>query len=215
MRLSTLCLLGLLAGCQRNEAPAAAASAPVIAAPSTHRGNGFKPIGGIEGENPNYDKQRTPEKIIAALGIQKGQRVADIGAGRGYLSVRLIEAVGPTGHVVATDVDEDAIATLRERLGTRPELTIRSAQPDDPGLEAGAYDLVLMSEVDHFLEDRVAFLSKVKPALAPGGRLAVTHTFALRKPLEAAAEQAGFKVVTDYTGLSDHYLLIFEPVTAR
>ncbi len=205
--MSLLIPLALGSGCQRP----APAPPPALALPPRDT---FKPIGGIEGENPSYDRQRTPEKIVGALGLKPGQRVADVGAGRGYLTFRLADAVGPSGHVIATDVDEDALATLKARAASRPEVTVRQAQPDAPGLEAGAYDLILMSEVDHFLADRVAFLKQLKPALAPGGRLAVTHTRQLRAPLEAAAKQAGFEVVTDFDGLSDHYLLIFTPSTS-
>ncbi len=189
-----------------------AANVPDASAPPEPSDHGFKAIGGIEGENPGFDRQREPGKIVAALGLKPGQRVADVGAGRGYLTFRLADAVGPSGHVLATDVDDDAVATLKLRAAARPEITVRQVQPDVPGLEPGAYDLILMSEVDHFLSDRVAFLRHLKTALAPGGRLAVTHTRALRAPLEAAAKEAGFAIQTDFDGLSDHYLLIFVSV---
>jgi 2-polyprenyl-3-methyl-5-hydroxy-6-metoxy-1,4-benzoquinol methylase len=175
-----------------------------------HHG-GFKPIGGIEGNNPGYDASRAPAKVVAALGLTAGQRVADVGAGRGYLTLRLADAVGAKGRVVATDVDDDAIATLQERTKGRAQVSVRKTRPDDPMLEAGAYDLILLSEVDHFLHDRLAFLRKLKGALAPNGHLAVTHVRAMRPPLETAAREAGFVVASEYDGLPDHYLLIFAP----
>ena len=91
----------------------------------------FKPIGGIEGENPGYDAQRAPAALIEALGLKPGQRVADVGAGRGYLTLRLAAAVGPGGHVVATDVDDDALAaTLRFRVQGRGDITVRKVAPN-------------------------------------------------------------------------------------
>src|SRR5215471_446635 len=44
-----------------------------------------------------YDRYRRPERVLAALGLAPGQRVADVGAGSGYLTFRLLDAVGPAG----------------------------------------------------------------------------------------------------------------------
>ena len=221
-RLGSLVLISMLAlplGCQRADPPAEVKPAAVVAAPVVHRPlprrDGFKPIGGIEGENPSYDRSRVPEKVVGALGLKPGLRVADVGAGRGYLTFRIADAVRPSGRVVATDVDEDAVETLKIRAEGRPEVSVRQTSEENPGLEAGAYDLILMSEVDHFLHDRVTFLIKLRAALAPGGRLAVTHARALRPPLEAAARQAGFAVASEFDELPDHYLLIFAPVVGQ
>ncbi len=194
--------------------PAAAPPAEATRAPSEARG-GFKAIGGVEGESPAYDRSRQPAHVVAALGLRPGQRVADLGAGLGYLTFRLAEAVGPAGRVVATDVDDDAVRELRARAAPVAAIEVRKAAPDDPGLEPGAYDLVLMSEVDHFLADRVAFLTKLRPALAPGGRVAVTHVRALKAPLVEAAERAGYAVVDGFDGLPDHYLVFLQPLASR
>ena len=196
-------------GCQRAEPPVAVQPTPQRALP--HR-DGFKPIGGIEGENLSYDRSRLPAKVVGALGLEPGMRVADVGAGRGYLTFRIADAVGASGRVVATDVDSDAVETLKIRAEGQPRVSVRQVTEEDPGLAPGAFDLIVMSEVDHFLHDRVAFLKKMRAALAPGGRLAVTHTRALRPQLEAAAREAGFAVTSEFDELPDHYLLIFSPV---
>ncbi len=214
-------VLVLSFGCQRVDSSAAVKPPTVsmVAAPPAHRAlpprDGFKPIGGIEGENPSYDRSRLPAKVVGALGLVPGLRVADVGAGRGYLTFRIADAVGSSGRVVATDVDGDAVETLKIRAEGWPQVSVRQVSEADPGLEPGGYDLILMSEVDHFLHDRVGFLTKIRAALAPDGRLAVTHARALRPPLEAAARQAGFVVASEFGELPDHYLLIFTPVVGQ
>ncbi|WP_246356983.1 class I SAM-dependent methyltransferase [Pyxidicoccus fallax] len=172
-------------------------------------------VGGVEGERAAYDESRQPAKVIAALGLAPGQRVADVGAGLGYFIPRLSDAVGPAGQVVATDINDEALARLRARMAERKNVVVRKVGPDEPGLEPGAYDLILLSEVDHFLSDRVAYLTKLRSALTPNGRIAVTHLRALRPPLVAAAEDAGYSVVSEYEGLPNHYLLLLQPSSSR
>src|SRR5215831_4895227 len=60
-----------------------------------------------------FDQYRQPNRVVAALGLRRGQRVADVGAGHGYLTFRLADAVGPEGLVVATEIDDEALDALR------------------------------------------------------------------------------------------------------
>jgi predicted methyltransferase len=48
-------------------------------------------------DNPNRDKSQKPEEIIAAMDIQPGMTVADIGTGTGYMLPFLSRAVGAAG----------------------------------------------------------------------------------------------------------------------
>jgi ubiquinone/menaquinone biosynthesis C-methylase UbiE len=155
------------------------------------------------------DRIRQPARLVAALDLLPGQRVADVGAGRGYLTFRLAEAVGPTGRVVATDIDAAALAVVEGQH--RANVVTRRVAADDPGLEPASYDVVLLSEVDQYLPDRVAYLRKLRAALAPGGRLAVTNRRAFRAPLLAAAAQAGYAVAAEVSGLPFHFLVLLRP----
>jgi len=62
--------------------------------------------------NAAFDRYRQPEKLIASLHLETGAAVADVGAGRGYLTHRLAAAVGPRGRVVATDIDFAALQQI-------------------------------------------------------------------------------------------------------
>jgi tRNA A58 N-methylase Trm61 len=55
-------------------------------------------------EQARFDRDRRPDRVVAALGIGRGDAVADLGAGGGLMTVHLARAVGPTGRVVATDM---------------------------------------------------------------------------------------------------------------
>lgn len=159
-----------------------------------------------DGEAAAYAQYRQPDKIIAGLQLAPGMRVADVGAGRGFLTLRIADAVGAGGHVVATDIDAAALATIARRDGVET----RVVAADEPGLEAGAYDRILVAEVDHYLADRAAWLGKLARALKPGGFIAVTNRVTHRAALVAAAETAGLRVRDVPLGLPAHFFVRLE-----
>jgi ubiquinone/menaquinone biosynthesis C-methylase UbiE len=165
-------------------------------------------ICGAAHADATYDGYRRPDRVIAALGLAAGQRVADVGAGLGYLTFRLAAAVGPTGRVVATDIDAIALEALSALAPAFPNLVVRKATPDDPGLERAAYDLVLLAFVDQYLRDRADYLSRLRRALVKGGRLAVLNRQVFRDELVFAAGRAGFTVVAEVQGLPGQFLLL-------
>jgi ubiquinone/menaquinone biosynthesis C-methylase UbiE len=151
------------------------------------------------------ESYRQPDRVVAALGLAAGARVADVGAGTGLVTFRLAAAVGPTGRVVATDIDDAALVRLREHEAANVE--VRKVAAGDPGLEPGGYDLIFLSEVDQYLPDRVDYLRRLRAALAPGGRIAVTNRRIYREPMVAAAATAGYDVVGEVQGLPAHFLV--------
>jgi predicted O-methyltransferase YrrM len=165
-----------------------------------------------QGTPPNQDRYRRPDLLVAALHVGAGGVVADVGAGAGYLTHRLAARVGPTGRVVATDIDAAQLARIGPSGPGEAPIVTRTVSPTEPGLEPGAYDLVLMSEVDHLLADRVAYLRKLTPALKRGtGRIAVSNRRAHRAALLEAVARAGLSVKAEYQGLPAHFLIEVMP----
>lgn len=125
-------------------------------------------------DDPARDAWQQPERIIAALELTPAMTVADIGAGTGYFTVRLAHAV-PAGRVIASDVEPDMVRYLKERAVREGLTNIEAvhALPDDPKLPAGGVDRVLVVDVWHHLEDRVAYAERLAVALRPGGRITV------------------------------------------
>lgn len=162
---------------------------------------------GVDREAAEYERYRQPATIIAGLELAPGQRVADVGAGRGFLTTRLAAAVGARGHVVATDIDGGALAAI-PKSGT---IETRRVRADDPGLEPGAYDRILVAEVDHYLGDRVDYLRRLARALKPGGFIAVENRVLYREPLVAAAAAAGLRVTAIAPAPPIHFFVKLEP----
>jgi ubiquinone/menaquinone biosynthesis C-methylase UbiE len=170
--------------------------------------------GGRAGADPSaaFDRYRQPDRLVASLGLRDGDRVADVGAGPGYLTFRLAQAVGARGGVVATDVDATALARIDgavQPAELRARVRTRRVAADDPGLEAHAYDLILLSEVDHLLPDRVAYLRRLVAALKPRGRIAVTNLRTFQARLLAAADGAGLRA-HESAFTTDHFLIFLE-----
>ena len=115
-----------------------------------------------------------PDDVIAALHLEDGDRVADLGAGEGYFVAYLSEAVGESGAVYAVDVAPEIVDALRERFPAEST----NVQPilggfDDPRLPDAAIDLVLLVNTYHHIDDRVAYFRRLQQDLGPAGRVAV------------------------------------------
>jgi predicted methyltransferase len=157
-----------------------------------------------------YDDWRRPEALVAALELEPGQRVADVGAGDGYLTWRLAAAVGPGGRVTATDVDPRALVRLATDARRTATVDVRAAPPERSGLEAGSYHRIVLAQVDHLLPDRAGYLRELAGALAPGGRIAVSNRLQHRAALESAAAAAGLSARASAVDLPGQFLLFLE-----
>src|SRR4051812_32641812 len=66
-------------------------------------------------EYPDRDKKLQIDRVMDLLGITTGKNVADIGAGSGWFTVRAARRVGPTGAVLAEDINPVAIEYIGKR----------------------------------------------------------------------------------------------------
>ena len=119
------------------------------------------------------EQEEQPEAMLDALKIPKGATVADVGAGVGYTSLRLSKRVGDTGTVLATDLQPEMIAMLRENASAAGVKNIKPllCTVKDTKLPDGKVDLVIMVDVYHESSDPEKTLKGVRKALKPGGRL--------------------------------------------
>lgn len=163
-------------------------------------------------EQARFDAERRPEKVIEAMAIGPGDRVADVGAGTGLLTVHLARAVAPSGTVVATDIDGAVLELLHSRLsaaGLDEVVERRVVGAETPGLEAGAYDAILLAEVDHYFTEPVAWLRAATEALEPGGRIVISNRIHHRTRSLAAGEQAGLVLQSESTPVPTHFIAVF------
>jgi ubiquinone/menaquinone biosynthesis C-methylase UbiE len=180
-------------------------------------------------ERPNReDVQKSPD-IMRALAFRPGERVADIGAGTGYFTFQVADAVGPAGSVAALDIAPEMLEYLDLRVKARraANVTVRRVAADDPQLAPGSVDTILMIDAIHYVKDRTAYAKKLLPALAPGGRVVIIdyrpkpmserpwgpppeQQFP-RDQLDREMEAAGFRVLRGFDFLPEQFFVIYVP----
>ena len=119
------------------------------------------------------DAEEAPDDALDIIGVKKGATVADVGAGSGYMTVKLAKRVGSTGVVYATDIQPAMIDLLEKRVKSAKLTNVRSilGATDDPKLPPASIDMALMVDVYHELSQPQAMLRHIQEALKPGGRL--------------------------------------------
>jgi ubiquinone/menaquinone biosynthesis C-methylase UbiE len=206
-------------------APGAAQSPPGQA--SRHRLFPPQDLGLLE--SPDRDIWQKPDQVMDALGIADGSKVADIGAGSGYFTIRLATRVGPNGIVWAEDVQPAMLEAIKRRVAKDVAKDIRNVvavkgTSSDPMLPANSVDAVLILETyQEVVQDGnpQLFLQNVRNALRPGGRVGVID---YKKDgggpgpdgprpdpdtVIAVAQQAGLRLMKRETFLPFQFFLIF------
>ena len=103
---------------------------------------------------------------LERLGVRSGWRCLELGCGNGSISRALARLVGPSGHVVASDIDLAYIGSLQA-----PGLEIRKINVLQDEIEEGFYDLVVARALLHHLTPARKALERMVAALKPGGVL--------------------------------------------
>jgi precorrin-6B methylase 2 len=134
--------------------------------------------------------QRVPE-IFGAMAVAPGSVVADVGAGDGVLTARLARAVGPTGRVLAVDVDDRAVTRLRARVAEDglTNVTVVKGEGNDPHLDAASLDAAVIVNAYHEMVDHQAMLQALRAALKPGGRLVIVEPTSEKRARDARDQQ--------------------------
>jgi ubiquinone/menaquinone biosynthesis C-methylase UbiE len=176
-------------------------------------------------DDPRRDEWQKPAEVVAALKLAPGSMVADLGAGTGYFSRYLAQAVGERGTVLAADVEPQLVEHIRKRAEREKTTNVVPvlASADNPRLPYGRVDVVLIVDTYHHFNDRIAYLRRLAQALAAGGRIAVIDWFKRELPEgppmdhKLAREQivgelsaAGYELVEEPTFLPYQYFLVFK-----
>ena len=165
-------------------------------------------------------------EILDALDPKPGMTVADIGAGTGFYSLMLAQAVGPAGHVYAVDISPGFVAAIERRADAAglDNLSAVLGTVEAVNLPDQAIDLAFICDTYHHFEYPSTMMASLNRALRPGGEVVVVDY--RREPgrstgwvmghVRAGAEQvwqeitaAGFDLVEERDFLRTQYYLRF------
>jgi SAM-dependent methyltransferase len=173
-------------------------------------------------EYPDRDKKLQIDRVMDLLGIVPGKNVADIGAGSGWFTLRASRRVGPTGVVIAEDINPLAVEYIGKRALKENLTNVRTVlgSSDDPRLPSGSVDAVLMLKVYHEIAHPVPTMKVLQQALRPGAKVGIidrngngadhglNHDVVVKEMGEAGYKLVGTYDFTKADG--QDYFLIFQ-----
>lgn len=166
------------------------------------------------------------DEIVAAIGLEKGMAVGDIGAGTGLLIAGMSEAVGKRGRVYAVDIVPEFLERIRQRVeaGGLSNVSIVQGEEQATGLASATLDVAFMCDTYHHLEFPDAYMRSVFASLRPDSTLVLVdmkreegesspsvlkHVRAGKAAVIAEVEAAGFRFESETDVLDENYYLYF------
>ena len=180
-------------------------------------------------DRTSREKEEAPEQALQLIGIDEGLVVADVGAGTGYMTVRLARLVGPTGKVYANDIQPRMLQIIQEKARSEHLSNIEVVQgtETDARLPDEVIDLALLVDVYHELWHPREMLQSIRRALKPGGALilieyrkedpsipiADTHRMSVQDA-QFEVEAEGFRFDRLIPGLPRQHIMVFRKPAA-
>jgi ubiquinone/menaquinone biosynthesis C-methylase UbiE len=174
------------------------------------------------------EREEDCKTMLKALHLKPGQVVCDMGCGNGFYSLKLARLVGPSGKILAVDIQPEMLHLLKQRATEADLANIQLilGTTVDPKLPAGGVDLILCVDVYHEFSNPAEMLSAMRKSLQPGGRLVLAEFRAEDpkvpiKPLHKMSKDQilkelppnGFKLVEQFEKLPWQHLMFFEADT--
>ena len=133
---------------------------------------------------------------VAIAGVRKGERVLDIAAGSGDLSLEFSKRAGPSGEVWLTDINGAMLGRGRDRLLDQGR-ALPAVQCDAERLpfREGYFDCVSVAFGLRNMTHKDSALAEMQRVLKPGGRLLVLEFSRIWPPLTKLYDWYSFNVL--------------------
>ncbi|OGD26622.1 MAG: hypothetical protein A2Y56_09750 [Candidatus Aminicenantes bacterium RBG_13_63_10] len=203
--------------------PAAAACLALLLAASASLCRPQDPQRGVlapeDANEARLNGLQPPGKVMDIIGLKPGMVAAEIGAGRGRFVVQFAVRVGESGKVYAEDIDAAALDHLKRRCERWKLRNVETILGDvtNPRLPTGELDLIFVISSYHHFDDPTALMRNARPALKPGGTLAIAEWIPTAdrrggtppETVESQMRAAGFDLVRTDLSLEANRLAIY------
>ena len=137
--------------------------------------------------NKSRDIWQRPSDVIDLLGDVSEFKIADIGAGTGFFSFRLLLR---GASVIAIDIDPrmlEIIESFKQNLSSemQTKLETRLALPSDAKIEKDEVDIILIINTIGYIENRIEYLKQLYEVLPEGGKILIVDFKSRQLPVEA------------------------------
>jgi FkbM family methyltransferase len=174
-------------------------------------------------DDPARDAWQMPARLIESLALKRDAVVADIGAGTGYFTVRLAQAV-PSGTVYAVDIEHAMLEHIQKRAKAQSLNNVMTVHAGATSANLPKpVDVILVVDTYHHIPNRAAYFADLKKSLTSGGRVAIVD-FKKDAPegpprefrfeadqIIAEMKQAGYTLAARHDFLPRQHFLVFQP----
>jgi demethylmenaquinone methyltransferase/2-methoxy-6-polyprenyl-1,4-benzoquinol methylase len=145
-------------------------------------------------DNPLLTFFKDPYEFLKAAGLQRGQKVLEVGCGPGFYTIPAAQIVGEKGLVYAVDVNPYAIARVRGKIAREGIKNVEPllANASDTGLPERSIDLAFLVGLGHIAGGQKNVLAEIHRILRPGGVLSLQNTRGAKGKIIDEVEQLGF-----------------------
>lgn len=125
-------------------------------------------------ERPEREAEESLIKLVESLQLKPGMVAADIGAGSGVITLMMANHVGPTGKVLAVDVQQEMLDLLAKKLKLQKIENVELVRGTEksPRVKENTVDLAIMVDVYHEFAFPYEMMVEIAKSLKPGGRVA-------------------------------------------
>lgn len=181
--------------------------------------------------NPRREEWEKTSKIITALNLKPGEKIADIGSGPGYYTFKFSELVGDKGRVFAIDTVKEHlnyVNNVSQKYDIDNVETIHTSG-DTIGVSANQADVAFLCSLYHNLyamskgDEINSFVVSIKNALKKNGTLIVVDNalvqgselpyhgpYIAKELIIAQFKYYGFRLVRDDAFIPQRYILVFK-----
>ncbi len=133
------------------------------------------PLGAWLAWSARGNAEKEVSRLVHRLELEPGMTAAEIGAGRGALTVAMARRLSPNGRMFSTDLEPDRVADIREAVNEAgmENVQVLEGRKSVAGLPSACCDAIFMSKVYHHFTDPETMNRSFFDSLRPGGRLAV------------------------------------------